>query len=593
MTVIDTSQPKPVSHEDRPPRPVSIPVRATEWQRDYLQIPASRCSADTVLTWPIFGGRFRESFLITTLFQYSHGAAEERAGDAWAVPDGLRFTPDEQIPTLVDRFIQNVHTKNPILDLEALIRSGRHAAEIGLQWDAQSCLVLLTCALGSISQPFTFSTQGPHTASPFPDPSEPTAGIPKSTSATQLREGEAFFTLACRRIGLLRYSVIGAQCHFFAGGLWLHVFCLYLMYTFRPLSAWNHFYQASTFYRLRLRLIHGLDDSAYEYEADHQEASVARRLEQSLYWSCFKSEVEIRVELPLPQSAIAEYEYPALFPTPPTLPDNYPNSGDDLGDGTDPGAAPWSLNTERSNIPPRGIYNHITNLFDEQQSWYYYLTEVALRRIGNRVLNAFYREEPSAWSNIKPFISIAFEFESQINAWLANLPPAMRFYEVDSGFAGSRQGNTADLRESISLELSWAVSNRFLEIRLWLYQPFLYFAVHRASTDTEPASLTDDEYNIVQGFVESGLNCCMKILQARCLRHRHHGIWFDLRALVTASLVFIALARSGNVNLPNIHPDGLRSHLTPTLEALDYWEDEAPDIKKARATLDDLLRDFD
>jgi hypothetical protein len=40
-----------------------------------------------------------------------------------------------------------------------------------------------------------------------------------SSSTSQLREGEAFFMMACRRIGLLRYSVTGAQCHFFAGGM--------------------------------------------------------------------------------------------------------------------------------------------------------------------------------------------------------------------------------------------------------------------------------------------------------------------------------------------------------------------------------------
>lgn len=313
------------------------------------------------------------------------------------------------------------------------------------------------------------------------------------------------------------------------------------MYTFRPLSAWNHFYQASTFYRLRLRLIDGLDKSAYEVE--QQGASVARRLEQRLYWSCFKSEVEIRVELPLPQSAIAEYEYPALFPTPPTFPEEYLNTRDQTSDGASPGTIPRSPDFERPGLPFRGVYNHITKLFNEEQSWYYYLTEVALRRIGNRVLNAFYREEPLAWSNIKPFIPIAFEFESQIDEWLANLPPAMQFYEADPRHGSLGQGDTVDVRESISLELIWAVNNRFLEIRLWLYQPFLFFAAHRYGTDTNPASLTDDEFRIVQGFVDSVLDCCMKILQARCLRHRHHGIWFDLRALVTASLVFIALPR--------------------------------------------------
>lgn len=372
---------------------------------------------------------------------------------------------------------------------------------------------------------------------------------------------------------------------------------VYLMYTFRPLSAWNHFYQASTFYRLRLRLIDGLDKSAYE--AEQQGASAAQRLEQSLYWSCFKSEVEIRVELPLPQSAIAEYEYPALFPTPPTLSEEYPKQRDQASDWTNSESAVRSPDGNRPELSGMGVCNHITKLFNEEQSWYYYLTEVALRRIGNRVLNSFYREDPSAWSNIKPMISIALEFESQIDAWFANLPPAMQSYDTDRSTANTGQGfSILDTQESISMELSWALSNRFLEIRLWLYQPFLFFAVHHptgttsTATDTMPSSLLSGEFATIQGLVQSGLDCSMKILQARCLRHRHHGIWFDLRALVTASLIFIALARSGNVNLPNIHPRRLRDHLNRTLEALTYWEDEAPDIKKARGVLDNLLREM-
>lgn len=539
-----------------------------------------------MLTWPIFQNEFRESFLITTLFQHSHGSVDDRSTDAWTLPEGFRSTPEEHIPNLVDRFIQNVHTKNPIVDLELLIRAARHAAEFGVQWDAQSCLILLACALGCISHPFSVAMQD---SSSIGSPHDDNSQRFSSSHAAQLREGEAFFTLACRRIGLLRYSVIGAQCHFFAG--------VYLMYTFRPLPAWNHFYQASTFYRLRLRLVDGLDKSAYQNE--QQQASVARRLEQSLYWSCFKSEVEIRVELPLPQSAIAEYEYPDLFPTPPTLPDGYSKDSERVADTLPRETIAGQLDNDTIGLPTRGVYNHIAKLFNEEQSWYYYLTEVALRRIGNRVLNAFYREESSTWLGIKPLIPIALEFESQIETWLANLPPAMRFYDNDMTMLGNGRPLPADIQESISVELSWALSNRFLEIRLWLYQPFLYYAIHRSVYDSHihsdmfPHSPSAEEIGIIQGFVDSGLNCCMKILQARCLRHRHHGIWFDLRALVTASLIFIALARSGKVDIPNLHPEGLRSHLNPTLEALTYWEDEAPDIKKARGILNELLGKID
>lgn len=192
---------------------LDIPVEDTEPYKDYLQIPSSRGSADTVLTWPIFRGRFRENALITTLFQSSHGA-ENSAVETWVVPDGFQPTDEERIPALVDQFIQNVHTKNPILDLEALIRWGRHAAEFGLRWDAQSCLVLLACALGCVSQAFTLSMKTPGQEERIIHASDE-----KSSFASGLKEGETFFVMACRRIGLLRYSVLGAQCHFFAGGL--------------------------------------------------------------------------------------------------------------------------------------------------------------------------------------------------------------------------------------------------------------------------------------------------------------------------------------------------------------------------------------
>ncbi|CEL06454.1 hypothetical protein ASPCAL09631 [Aspergillus calidoustus] len=569
---------------------------AAESQRDYLQVPACGGSADTILTWPIFGGRFRDSSLVTTLFQSPHGGESSRHTDTWIVPSGFQSPPTENIPALVDRFIQNVHTKNPILDLEALVQSGRRAAEFGLQWDAHSCLVLLACALGSISHPFTHSMNASQMERLYHDQARPGSFIP--VSAADLRDGETFFVLACRRIGLLRHSVIGAQCHFFAG--------VYLMYTFRPLAAWNHFSQASTFYRLRLRLIEGLSiDDMSAHDAETQHDSVARRLEQSLYWSCFKSEVEIRVELPLPQSAIAEFEYPTLFPTPPTLSGDYPGN-----DQFPPGSLDEDRRTAHTqqhrlfDRPDLEARRHIIQLFDEEQSWYYYLTEVALRRIANRVLNAFYRgnRPASTWSTLKPFIPIALEFESQINAWAANLPPAMQYYGNNANSptghataAGGGHGSNHDLHDSISLELSWAIGNRLLEIRLWLYQPFLYFAIHHPMTTgvAAPSNLTAGEAASMQALAQSGFTCCMQILQARCLRHRHHGIWFDLRALVTASLIVIALVKSGNLDVPGIDlaEEDLRGHFTKTLEALTYWEDEAADIKRARQVLMELIEE--
>ncbi|KAK5682850.1 hypothetical protein LTR17_027345 [Elasticomyces elasticus] len=74
--------------------------------------------------------------------------------------------------------------------------------------------------------------------------------------------------------------------------------------------------------------------------------------------------------------------------------------------------------------------DHVVRLCDEDQSWYYYLTEIALRWIGNRIINTFFRKKPSAWLDVKPLLRIVLEFDTQVSAWSANLPTAMKQWET-------------------------------------------------------------------------------------------------------------------------------------------------------------------
>lgn len=94
------------------------------------------------------------------------------------------------------------------------------------------------------------------------------------------------------------------------------------MYTLRPMLSWQYFYQASVNYQLYLKMNGRIaEDQAILMERHHEprsRSSKTGRLEQRLYWSCFKSEAEFRVELPLPQSEIADYDFPHLFPSPPS-----------------------------------------------------------------------------------------------------------------------------------------------------------------------------------------------------------------------------------------------------------------------------------
>lgn len=510
------------------------PATIDDAQKDYLRIPSTNTTADTILTWPVFGGEYPPESLIEAIL----GKCEDDKSDAFTVRYGeFESLSDERIPSLIDRFLRNVHTKNPILDVDALLRYGQAAAAAGPGWDAPSCLVLLACALGSVSYSFESSI-----ANQTDMGSSGSSRTSASTYKKELRQAESCYALACRRLGLLKHTILGAQCYFYSA--------VYLMYTFSPLQAWNHFCQASTFYQLSFRKISKLSEKP-PLQGNLDGLSLThRRLEQSLYWSCFKSECEIRVELPLPQSGIASIEYPHLFPSPPSHSRN-------------------TLHSSEMLPADRGLMDDSDKDLNEEKSWYYYLTEVALRRISNRILSTFYRQDHTNWKNILPLIPIAKEFESQILVWSANLPPAMQ-YDVSL------------TEEGPSRELSWATGNRLLEMRSWLYQPFLYHAIH---ADTQTAHVRENP--VLQSLVEAAMDCHLETVQKRSFRHRHHGIWFDIRAIVSAAFSVIAAAKSGKVTVR----EEWGGHIAHIISTLAFWEGESPDLVRTRQVLERLFHE--
>lgn len=262
----------------------------------------------------------------------------------------------------------------------------------------------------------------------------------------------------------------------------------------------------------------------------------------------------MRIELPLPQSTVADVDYPHMFPNPPS------HSMDGLGLGShnsDSISFGWDTDSASNKV------------INEEKSWYYYLTEVALRRIGNRILNTFYRQDHTSWLHITPLIPIAKEFEEQILVWSSNLPPAMRY----------DQNPTLDL--SPARELSWATWNRLLEMKSWLYQPFLYYAIH--CNETQAAEVRDNM--ILQSLISSAMEVNISTVEMRSLRHRHHGIWFDIRSIVTASFEVIAAAKSGKVKVEPEWEDRIRL----VIANLAFWEDESADVPKTRQVLENLL----
>lgn len=81
---------------------------------------------------------------------------------------------------------------------------------------------------------------------------------------------EAYYTAACKRLGLLEYSISATQCHFLTG--------VYEMYSLRPIKAWGSFNRAC-------------DNLQIYFRGQHDPAgSDSGGLVGRLFWSCLKSE---------------------------------------------------------------------------------------------------------------------------------------------------------------------------------------------------------------------------------------------------------------------------------------------------------------
>lgn len=115
-----------------------------------------------------------------------------------------------------------------------------------------------------------------------------------SRDAPEFRAADLYFQESQRHMGSLfcENSLIAVQCAFLSG--------VYLMYTMRIMAAWKAFVQASTqclgYFASRRRLRFSFEPRAAQSRNevpehdDHASANV-RALEDSLYWSCLKSEM--------------------------------------------------------------------------------------------------------------------------------------------------------------------------------------------------------------------------------------------------------------------------------------------------------------
>lgn len=200
---------------------------------------------------------------------------------------------------------------------------------------------------------------------------------------------------------------MASQCHMFSG--------IYFFYTLRPLQGWSAIHQAGSTLSLYLKAHAALQmriDSPHHPPQLHE-----RHLEQRIYWTVLKSECEVREELDLPQSDLCKLEYPYLFPSPPN-----PPSPVHIPESSLPTSTPASSTTPSSQAFSTASLP--SSQRTEEQSWFYYLSEIALRRIENQILNTFYRADHSSWTqmDVEGLVSAATSIEDQLAIWYSHDP---------------------------------------------------------------------------------------------------------------------------------------------------------------------------
>lgn len=198
-----------------------------------------------------------------------------------------------------------------------------------------------------------------------------------------------------------------------------------------------------------------------------------------------------------------------------------------------------------------------------EDSWYYYLAEIALRRIADRIVRLLYSgNNPCDFyeSNypIEHLVPAAIEFERQLVSWHESLPEPMAFpistLPVDS-------------------ELRYFLRSRYYLISELLHRPFLCYAVHNPERHSPE----------IFALAEKCLLFAYSYLIQSNHTHRHHGKWLQLRREVASSCLLLAASGSG-IKLPDDWYRGIeRAH-----EHLQYWSLELPYLGSWQRTVDSV-----
>ena len=435
---------------------------------------------DDVLKWPI---------LQDINYQATESSHIPSPESDHTSPAQLSLDGDELNPGItnayLDSFFANVHPKNPVLDEPYIRRLVRKVSLEGPSWDSESCLALLVCANGAITGPF----------------------LAPSISSEELRAspGRRLFTAALKRIGATLDSagIAQAQCLFFAG--------VYLMSCLRPFDAWRSFLQALAV--------------CQSFKFMSKATQTGTPAEESIYWSSWKSERELRWELGLPDFGTrVSLEPPQRFPTLPLTDDE-----------------------------------------DILRAWYFYLSEISLWRLETEIRKdmATRLSEPSN-NTLNDLTDISDIYKQQLVACLHSLPSTVSISD-----SPCHTPETDILR--------FILQGRSTYVNELITWPYIACAVNDFPLEQK-----------AQAWVTKGLQAHVVRLEVNRVGfyHRHHGTWLMIRTSARSACILLAVARS---SMRDLLPVRWEEAVETTVKMLDFWQAEVEGLAALARFLRHLL----
>ncbi|KAJ5668822.1 hypothetical protein N7462_009892 [Penicillium macrosclerotiorum] len=426
----------------------------------------------------------------------------------------LRLTPNSgfdlaNVPAYMQAFFHNANVWYACVNPYTWNRYYRAALAQGFQDGPVSCLVLLVLALGSASRNGSIA---------FLPPDHEPPGLPFFAAAWSLLPSI-----------MMRNSVIATQCMILASA--------YLFYLVRPLEAWTLLSNVS----MKLQLLFG---NPSRVPAQWKELSVR------VYWNSLLYESDLLAELDLPHSGIVNFEEIV------DLPGGFEEEDDDDEDE--------GLDEDRIADKTR-TSGFTEDLVGRDELWYF-LAEIALRRLLNRVSHLIYQKDSShTLSSLGPIVS---ELDFQLSQWYDSLPQPVQFPLA---------------QRPLSNPVQTVLRLRYNACRTIIYRPYILAVFENEQTGADP------------GVRE----CCRRCLDATVRQLEHIAshreghlpyLWQGALSMVSQALLIMGATMSPTLSTllpPPLRVDAIISSVVAEVESYAHL---APSLKLSAEIIRDAER---